>query len=105
MNFKEIYKVVDENRAKKRTGYRVQFQQKVDAEILTITVPDLDKASWPSDVASWRFAWRIAEASQADPPDIDGGDFVNISVVDDEGHPVKYYATGQYKVFNTVELE
>ena len=102
MNFKEIYKVVDENRAKKRTGYRVQLQRKVDAEMLTITVPDLDEASWPSDVATWRFAWRISESRLTDPPDIDRGDFVNITVVDDEGHPVKYYATGQFKVFNAI---
>lgn len=105
MNLKEIYKVVDENWTKKRPGYRVQFQQKVDAEILTITVPDLEQASWPSDVATWRFAWRMAEARQTNPPDINGGDFVNITVVDDEGHPVKYYATNQFKTFNTVDPE
>ena len=105
MNFKEIYEVVDENRAKKRTGYRVQFQQKVDAEILTLIVPPSDDESWPSDVATWRFAWRMAESRLTEPPDIDVGDFVNITVVDDEGHPVKYYATNQFKTFNIVDPE
>jgi len=105
MDFKDIYKVVDANRANKRTGYRVQFQQKVDAEVVTITVPPLDEESWPSDVVTWRFAWRMAEARQSEQPDIDAGDFVNITVVDDEGHPVKYYATNQLHSFNTVDLE
>ncbi|CAD7840891.1 MAG: hypothetical protein [Olavius algarvensis Delta 4 endosymbiont] len=105
MDFKDIYKLVDANRAQKRTGYRVQFQQKVDAEIVIITVPPLEEESWPSDVATWRFAWRIAEARLSDPPDIDAGDLVNITVVDDQGRPVKYYATNQLHSFNTVDLE
>jgi hypothetical protein len=103
MNLKELYKTIDENRAKKRSGYRIQFQQKVDAEILTITIPDLDEKSWQSDVATWRLAWRLAESRQSDPPDINGGDSVNITVVDDEGNPVKYYATNQLEAFNQVD--
>jgi hypothetical protein len=103
MNIKEVYKIVDESRANKRTGYRIQFQQQVDSEILTITVPDLDKECWESDVATWRLAWRLAESRQSYPPDINGGDSVNITVVDDEGNPVKYYATNQLEVFNQVD--
>ena len=103
MNIKEVYKSIDESRANKRTGYRIQFQQKIDSEILTITIPDLDKESWDSDVATWRLAWRLAESRQSDPPDINGGDSVNITVVDDEGSPVKYYATNQLEAFNQVD--
>ncbi|MBW1752956.1 MAG: hypothetical protein JRJ46_07590 [Deltaproteobacteria bacterium] len=105
MNIKEVYKIIDESRTKKRTGYRIQFQQKVESEILSITVPNLDEESWPSDVATWRLAWRLAESGQSDPPDINGGDSVNITVVDDEGNPVKYYATNQFEVFNQVDTE
>lgn len=105
MNIKEVYTIIDESRAKKRTGYRIQFQQKVDSEILTITIPDLDEESWKSEVATWRLAWRLAESRQSDPSDINGGDSVNITVVDDEGNPVKYYATNQFEVFNQVDTE
>jgi len=105
MNLKKVYKIIDESREKKRTGYRIQFQQKVDSETLTITVPDLDKKSWESDVATWRLAWRLAETRQYDPPDINGGDSVNITVVDDEGNQIKYYATNQFEVFNQIDIK
>jgi hypothetical protein len=105
MEFKDLYNIVDENRTKKQTGYRIQFQHKVDTKIITTTIPNLDKKSWPSDVATWRFAWRLAESRQSDPPDISAGDFTNITVVDDDGHPVKYYATNKLEVFNMIDPE
>lgn len=105
MDFKDIYKVVDANRIKKRTGYRVQFQQKVATETITVIVPPLDEDSWESDVVTWRFAWRMAAARLSEPPDVDAGDFVNITVVDDEGRPVKYYATNELHTLNAVDLE
>ena len=105
MNLKEVYTIIDESLTRKRTGYRIQFQQKNNAEILTITIPDLDEKPWGSEVATWRLAWRLAESRQSDPPDINGGDSVNITVVDTEGNPVKYYAINQFKVFNQVDTE
>jgi hypothetical protein len=41
-------------------------------------------------------------ATKSDSPEIKSGDFVNITVVDDKGNPVKYYATNEFEVFNHV---
>lgn len=105
MNSKEVYKIIDEGWVKKRTGYRVRFQWQVDAEMVTDYFPDIDDGPWLSDVATWRLAWRLAESRQSDPPDINAGDLVNITVVDHENNPVEYYATNQFEVFNQVDTE
>ena len=104
MNSKQAYKIIDAGWAKKRSGYRVQFQQKVEGKIVTDYFPDLDDGPWLSEVAIWRMAWRLAESRQSEPPDVDAGDLVNITVVDLEGNPVTYYATNQLEVFNQVSL-
>lgn len=104
MNSKQAYKIIDAGWAKKRSGYRVQFQQKVEGKIVTDYFPDLDDGPWLSEVAIWRMAWRLAESRQSEPPDVNAGDLVNITVIDLEGNPVKYYATNQLEVFNQVAL-
>jgi hypothetical protein len=104
MNSKQAYKIIDAGWAKKRSGYRVQFQQKVEGKIVTDYFPDLDDGPWLSEVAIWRMAWRLAESRQSEPPDVDAGDLVNITVIDLEGNPVTYYATNQPEVFNQVPL-
>jgi hypothetical protein len=104
MNSKQAYKIIDAGWAKKRSGYRVQFQQKVEGKIVTDYFPDLDDGPWLSEVAIWRMAWRLAESRQSEPPDVDAGDLVNITVIDLEGNPVTYYATNQLEVFNQVSL-
>ena len=104
MNSKQAYKIIDAGWAKKRSGYRVQFQHKVEGKIVTDYFPDLDDGPWLSEVAIWRMAWRLAESRQSEPPDVDAGDLVNITVIDLEGNPVTYYATNQLEVFNQVSL-
>jgi hypothetical protein len=104
MNSKQAYKIIDAGWAKKHTGYRVQFQQQIEGKIITDYFPDLDDGPWLSEVATWRMAWRLAESRQSDPPNVSTGDLINITVVDHEANPVKYYATNQFEVFNQVPL-
>lgn len=105
MNTKQAYKIIDAGWAKKRTGYRIQFQRRVEGKIVTDYFPDLDDGLWLSEVAIWRMAWRLAESRQSDPPDINAGDLINVTVIDHEGNPVKYYATNQFEVFNPIDTE
>ena len=105
MNTKQAYKIIDAGWAKKRTGYRIQFQQQIEGKIVTDYFPDLDDGLWLSEVAIWRMAWRLAESRQSDPPDINAGDLINVTVIDHEGNPVKYYATNHFEVFNPIDTE
>lgn len=45
----------------------------------------------------------MTQASHPGNPELDGAQMVNITVVNDEGRPVPYYATGRYKIFNRRE--
>ena len=101
----EAYKIIDEWCTKKRTGFRVHFQREVDSEIITDYFPDMDDGPWLSEIAIWRMAWKLSQSIKSDAPDISAGDLVNVYVVDHEGNPVKYYATGKFEVFNRVDFE
>lgn len=105
MKSKKAYKIIDEGWAKKRTGYRVRFQHKVDGEMVTDYFPDMDDGPWLSEIAIWRMAWKLAESKKSDIPDLNTGDLVNVCVVDHEDNPMKYYATGQFEVFNQVDIK
>lgn len=100
MKSKEAYKIIDKGWVKKRTGYRIRFQRQIDGEMVTDYFPDMDEEPWLSEVAIWRMAWRLAESRLSDPPDINAGDLINVTVIDHEGNPVKYYTTNQFEVFN-----
>jgi hypothetical protein len=101
----EAYKTIDEGRTKKRTGFRVHFQREVDSEIITDYFPDMDEGPWLSEIAIWRMAWKLAESKKSDTPDINVGDLVNIYVIEDEGSPIKYYATNRFEVFNQINIK
>ena len=49
-------------------------------------------------------AWKLAESRKFDIPDINAGDLVNVTVIDHENNPVKYYATNEFEVFNQLSL-
>ena len=49
-------------------------------------------------------AWKLSEATKSDKTEIVEGALVNIYVVDDLGHPIKYYASNQFEVFNSREV-
>ena len=100
----EAYKIIDEGWTKKRTGFRVRFQKQVGSEIITDYFPDMDEGPWLSEIAIWRMAWKLAGSKKSDTPDINVGDLINVTVIDHEGNPVKYYATNQLEVFNQVSL-
>jgi hypothetical protein len=88
----------------KPKGYRVKYQKLVNSELIAEYSPDLEDNPMDSDVVAWRYAWKLYMATKSDSPEIKSGDFVNITVVNDEGNPVKYYATNEFEVFNHVSL-
>jgi hypothetical protein len=105
MKSAEAYKIIDEGWTKKRKGFRVRFQKQVASEIITDYFPDMDDGPWLSEIAIWRMAWKLAESKKSDTPDISAGDLVNIYVIEDEGNPIKYYATNQFEVFNQIKIK
>ena len=100
MKVKEAVKIVDEFWVKKRGGYRVRFQKLENSEIVTDYCPEEGDKPMDSDVAAWRLAWTLAQASSRQGDRVEEGELVNVCVVDDTGEPVTYYATNALEVFN-----
>ncbi len=103
MKSKEALKIIDEGWVKKIKGYRVHFQRKVNSELVTDYVPGEGDKPLDSDVVAWRLAWKLAEASRSDRPEIADNEIVNVYVVDDAGNPIIYYGTNRFEVFNPKE--
>ncbi len=101
MNVNEALKVIDGGWVRKPKGFRVHFQKYVNSEWVTEYSPGEKEKALNSDVVAWRLAWKLSEATKSDKTEIGEGDLVNIYVVDDLGHPIKYYALNQFEVFNS----
>lgn len=84
----------------KPKGFRVRFQQLVEGELVTMHSPGLEAKPLDSDVTTWRYAWKLARASQPVGDTISPGDLVNVTVVNDQDHIVSYYATGKSEIFS-----
>ena len=105
MKIGQTLKVIDEGWIKKPKGFRVHFQRQRDGQVETEFTPGIDDAPLDSDVAAWRTAWKLQQATFTDNAEFGEGRVVNIYVVDDEGQPVRYYKTNQFKVYNRSEAE
>jgi hypothetical protein len=93
-------KLVEEQWIVKPKQFRVKYQQLVNSELVTQYSPGMDNAGLDSDVTTWRYAWKLLEATRTDAPEIQEGEFVNICVVDDQDNPITYYVTGEKEIFN-----
>ncbi|MFO7740255.1 MAG: hypothetical protein R6V46_17370 [Desulfatiglandaceae bacterium] len=100
MKVSESLKVIDAGWVRKPKGFRVHFQKMVGSELITDYVPGEDEAPLDSDVVAWRLAWKLAQATASDGTEAEANELVNIYVVDDMGHPVKFYGTNEGKVYN-----
>ena len=96
---KDALALIDAGWSRKPSGYRVHFQKKVDGQWQTDYVPE--KGHYDSDVVTWRLAWKLYQTTLGHQ---EQDMLVNIFVEDDSGEPIKYYATGNFEVFNPVEI-
>jgi hypothetical protein len=93
-------KIISEGWIIKPKGFRVRFQQLVEGELVTAYSPGLEDNPLDSDVTTWRYAWKMAKATQPGSDTILPGELVNVTVVDDRDAMVNYYATGKPEIFN-----
>ncbi len=98
MKITELLKIADEKWVRKAKGYRVRFQRREGDSWVVDYMPDLVDPPLLSDVVAWRSAWKLLKSSRPDD-----NEFVNLTVVDDRAEPVRYYANGEFAVFNARE--
>jgi hypothetical protein len=97
-------KLISEGWVKKPKGFRVRFLELVDGELITGYSPPLEVNPFDSDVTAWRYAWKLAMATQPKTDTISPGELVNVTVVDDEDTLTRYYATGKTETFNPKDI-
>ena len=100
MKIGQTLKVIDKGWIRKPKGFRVHYQRQTDTQLETEFTPELDDPPLDSDVAAWRTAWKLQQATLEDNAEFGEGRVFNIYVVDDEGALVKYYKTNAFKVYN-----
>ena len=100
MKIGQALKVIDEGWIKKSKGFRVHYQRQTGDQLETEYTPGVDDAPLDSDVAAWRTAWKLQQATLEENSEFGEGRMLNIYVVDDEGQPVRYYKTNEFKVYN-----
>lgn len=98
MKITEMLKIVDANWIRKPKGFRVRFQKREAGGWVTDYMPEPEADALDSDVVAWRSAWKLLQSSRPGE-----GEFVNLTVVDDQDRPVRYYATGRVEVYNPRE--
>ena len=100
MKLKEASKVIKDGWVRKRKGFRIRFEKRVESQWVEDFFPDKEESAIKSEVAAWEYARRFAQSTKAERPEEKDGAMVNIYVVDDTGAPVKFYATNQLGVWN-----
>ncbi len=100
MKLAQGLKVIKNGWVAKPKGFRVRYQKRVDSKIVTEYSPRLEDAALDSDVTTWRYAWKLFQATRAVPGKIAEDELVNITVVDELDTPAIYYVTGEKEIFN-----
>jgi len=100
MKLAQGLKVIKDGWVTKPKGFRVRYQKRVDSKIVTEYSPRLEDAVLDSDVTTWRYAWKLFQATQGVSGEIAEDELVNITVVDELDNPVIYYVTGKKEIFN-----
>ncbi len=100
MKIAEGMKIVEKGWIRKPKGFRVRFDQPTEAGFEVVYSPPLDEAPLTSDVTTWRYAWKLWQASREAAKAGALGALYNITVVDDRDHPIRFYGSGELETYN-----
>jgi len=101
MELKEAMKIIGEGWVQRPKGFRVRFERREGGQWVSDSFPSESETPFTSDVMAWELARRFAEASQKRPSEAAEGDIASITVVDDKGEPVAFYATGAIRIIRS----
>jgi len=104
MKIADGLKIIENGWFRKPRGFRVKFQKKTEDGAEVRYSPPLEDAPLNSDVTAWRYAWKLWQSTmlavEAGTPDA----LYNITVVDDQDNPWRFYDTGDFETYNSKNL-
>ncbi len=105
MKIAEGLKVIENGWIRKPKGFRVQFQQQTADGIEIGYSPPLDATPLNSDVTAWRYAWKLGQATREQSQAEEPATLYNITVVDDQNQPFRFYGTGELETYNAIPTD
>lgn len=103
MKITQGLKIIEQGWVKKPNGFRVKFQKQTDTGFEVGYSPSADAAPMNSDVTTWRYAWKLGQATRTQVEKKEPGALYNITVVDDQDNPIRFYGTGEFEVYNATD--
>jgi len=100
MKIADGLKLIENGWIRKPKGFRVRFHRQTETGIEADLSPPHEAAPLNSDVTAWRYAWNLWQATRAAADAGDAGALYNITVVDDEDHPFRFYGSGDFETYN-----
>jgi hypothetical protein len=100
MDIAEGLKIIENGWVHKPKGFRVKYQKQTENGIETCYSPPMEAAPLNSDVTAWRYAWKLGQATRAETETNTPGALYNITVVDDQDKPFRFYNTNDFETYN-----
>ena len=100
MKIADGLKLIEAGWLRKPKGFRVKFHKQTDAGIEAGLSPPPEVDPLNSDVTAWRYAWKLYQATRAAAETGAPGALYNITVVDDQDRPFRFYGSGDFETYN-----
>ena len=97
-------KIIEKGWIRKPKGFRVKYQKQTETGIEDGYSPPTEAEPLNSDVTAWRYAWKLWQATRTEAETGEPGALYNITVVDDQDKPFRYYSTGEFETYNPVSI-
>ena len=100
MKIADGLKLIENGWIRKPKGFRVRFHRQTETGIEAVLSPPSEAAPLNSDVTAWRYAWKLWQATRAAAETGGAGALYNITVVDDQDRPLRFYGSGDFETYS-----
>ena len=105
MKIADGLKLIENGWIRKPKGFRVRFHRQTEGGVEAGFSPPPEAAPLNSDVTAWRYAWKLWQATRVAAEAGESGALYNITVVDDQDLPFRFYGTGECETYNPKRID
>jgi hypothetical protein len=105
MKIADGMKIIENGWVRKPKGFRIRFHRQDENGIEMGYSPPEGDAPLNSDVTAWRYAWKLYQATREVAQSGAPGALYNITVIDDQGDPIRFYGSGEAETYNPKRID